>query len=217
MNITPIETRYQGIFFRSRTEARWAVFFDHLGIEWEYEKEGYELSIDGGRVWYLPDFWLPEFMSFVEIKGDRPTNAELKKARAIRDDVGRAIFVFHGIPTEFYNRKSITVRMTGGTATTVIPENPGVGFLWDCGDSSGGSCDAELCKFVWDYKRQLACIAVHDFWNLDRSLFVSSAWERNDRIGCYLRDERSVYRTFDPWSLKIREAVEAARSERFAR
>lgn len=35
-----IQTRYKGYHFRSRLEARWAVFFDTLGILWEYEKEG---------------------------------------------------------------------------------------------------------------------------------------------------------------------------------
>jgi len=51
----PIETRYKGYRFRSRLEARWAVFLDAISIEWEYEKEGYNISGD----WYLPDFWLP--------------------------------------------------------------------------------------------------------------------------------------------------------------
>ena len=32
-------TKYAGILFRSRLEARWAVFFDALGISWEYEPE----------------------------------------------------------------------------------------------------------------------------------------------------------------------------------
>lgn len=48
-----IETIYKGYRFRSRLEARWAVFFDALGYEWEYEPEGYEMS--GGER-YLPDF-----------------------------------------------------------------------------------------------------------------------------------------------------------------
>lgn len=63
--IKPIETKYNGYRFRSRLEARWAVFFDALGIAWEYEVEGFNLGSDG---WYLPDFWLPEFNAFVEIK-----------------------------------------------------------------------------------------------------------------------------------------------------
>lgn len=51
--IKPIETEYKGYLFRSRLEARWAVFFDAIGAKWEYEPEGYELE-DGTR--YLPDF-----------------------------------------------------------------------------------------------------------------------------------------------------------------
>ena len=39
-----IETEYKGYRFRSRLEARWAVFFDACGVKWEYEPEGYVLS-----------------------------------------------------------------------------------------------------------------------------------------------------------------------------
>lgn len=55
--IKPIETYYNGYYFRSRLEARWAVFFDAAEIKYQYEPEGFELS-DGTR--YLPDFYLPE-------------------------------------------------------------------------------------------------------------------------------------------------------------
>lgn len=63
--IKAIETKYKGYRFRSRLEARWAVFFDALGVQWEYEKEGYDLGEAG---YYLPDFWLPETNSYLEIK-----------------------------------------------------------------------------------------------------------------------------------------------------
>lgn len=63
--IKPIETYYNGYRFRSRLEARWAVFFDSLGIKYEYEPEG--LSINGKN--YLPDFYLPESKQFFEVKG----------------------------------------------------------------------------------------------------------------------------------------------------
>ncbi|MCW2902303.1 MAG: hypothetical protein JWO67_4568 [Streptosporangiaceae bacterium] len=59
-----IPTKYRGCRFRSRLEARWAVFFDELGIGWLYEPEGY---IIGGRR-YLPDFLL-ECGTWVEVKG----------------------------------------------------------------------------------------------------------------------------------------------------
>lgn len=41
--IRAIETKYKGYRFRSRLEARWAVFFDALGVQWEYEPEGFDL------------------------------------------------------------------------------------------------------------------------------------------------------------------------------
>jgi len=53
--IKPIPTKYNGVQFRSRLEARWAVFFDQLGVDWYYEYEGFQLTGE----WYVPDFWLP--------------------------------------------------------------------------------------------------------------------------------------------------------------
>jgi len=71
------ETKYKNIVFRSRLEARWAVFFDALNIRWKYEPEGYVLN-DGTS--YLPDFYLENVGGhigknngegiFVEIKGN---------------------------------------------------------------------------------------------------------------------------------------------------
>ena len=77
-SIQPIETKYKGYRFRSRLEARWAVFFDALGVEWEYEPEGFQLP--SGKK-YLPDFRLKcwgtrgshflktPFDLYVEVKG----------------------------------------------------------------------------------------------------------------------------------------------------
>lgn len=63
--VKPIETFYNGYRFRSRLEARWAVFFDECNVKWEYEPEGFELK-DGTR--YLPDFYLTDLDAYVEIK-----------------------------------------------------------------------------------------------------------------------------------------------------
>lgn len=49
---TAIETTYAGCRFRSRLEARWAVFFNTLGIRWEYEPQGFASAAGA----YLPDF-----------------------------------------------------------------------------------------------------------------------------------------------------------------
>lgn len=41
-----VETVYKGYLFRSRLEARWTIFFDSLGIKWEYEPEGIVQAIE---------------------------------------------------------------------------------------------------------------------------------------------------------------------------
>lgn len=100
---TPIETYYHGLRLRSRTEARWAVFFDTLGIEYQYEKEGYDLG-DGVR--YLPDFWLPDVSLrgspdlgvWVEIKGKPPTESEFDKAQRLATITGHGLVLFVGTP-----------------------------------------------------------------------------------------------------------------------
>ena len=61
----PKETRYNGEIFRTDLEARWAVFFDSLGIEYEYRPEGIPLS--GGAV-YHPDFFLPCFNCYFAVR-----------------------------------------------------------------------------------------------------------------------------------------------------
>lgn len=63
--IRSIQTEYNGYLFRSRLEARWAVFFDACGADWEYEPEGIVLS-DGTK--YLPDFYLIDFHCYFEVK-----------------------------------------------------------------------------------------------------------------------------------------------------
>lgn len=89
MNPQPIETEYDGHRFRSRLEARWAVFFNHLGIQWSYEQEGYELP--SGR--YLPDFRLYGVVPpgpcdlFVEVKGV-----------LTRHDYSRVLHAAHELP-----------------------------------------------------------------------------------------------------------------------
>lgn len=59
-------TVFGGVTFRSRLEARWAVFFARLGLEWQYEPRAYTTESWSGR--YTPDFRLPELGMLIEIK-----------------------------------------------------------------------------------------------------------------------------------------------------
>ncbi len=85
MTIKPIETTYRGYRFRSRLEARWAVFFDAVALKWEYEPEGFVLP---DKTWYLPDFRVvsPQGMvSWYEIKP--PGTLACPKMKALGDSL----------------------------------------------------------------------------------------------------------------------------------
>ena len=90
--IKAIETRYKGYRFRSRLEARWAVFFDALGVKWEYEKEGYQLPSG----WYLPDFWLSQVKMWAEVKGNKFSCREMRLAEELVDATGFRVLILDG-------------------------------------------------------------------------------------------------------------------------
>ncbi|HLS11239.1 MAG TPA: hypothetical protein VK050_03665 [Flavobacteriaceae bacterium] len=94
-----IETIYKGRRFRSRLEARWAIFFDAIDIGWEYETEGFEL----GKTRYLTDFKLSSFGNnevdlFVEIKPKRPSIEDIKKCYQVSIKTGTDMLLICGTP-----------------------------------------------------------------------------------------------------------------------
>jgi hypothetical protein len=101
-----IETMYRQYRFRSRLEARWAVFFDALGVKWQYEPEGYVLD-DGTP--YLPDFLTEDFIgtdqipmpTWFEIKStaDNGNEADRRMAALVRESKVNGFLCF-GDPLE---------------------------------------------------------------------------------------------------------------------
>lgn len=95
----PIETVYGGHRFRSRLEARWAVFLDALGVGWQYEWQGYDLPSGP----YLPDFWLPRIGGsharglFLEVKGS-PVKADMDRAAELCEVTGASVVVVSELP-----------------------------------------------------------------------------------------------------------------------
>ncbi len=94
--INPIETRYDGYLFRSRLEARWAVFLDSLGEEWGYEVEGFKLKEKN----YLPDFWLPRLECWLEIKGIEPNELEINLCESLAWETNYPVILAWGLPTQ---------------------------------------------------------------------------------------------------------------------
>ena len=104
-----VETRYAGRRFRSRTEARYAVLFDALTLDWDYEPEGFQLD-DGSR--YLPDFFVrypegsgtakawPGAGYWVEIKAGTPTPADISKLSQVAKGTGHLAYLFAGQPNK---------------------------------------------------------------------------------------------------------------------
>lgn len=93
-----IETVYKGYRFRSRLEAKWAYFFDQIGVKYQYEVEGYELP--GTR--YLPDFLLTlrgyamDQNIFVEIKPYYPLKEDQYKAQWLAHYTRTPVYIFFG-------------------------------------------------------------------------------------------------------------------------
>lgn len=101
MTIKPIETSYGGWRFRSCLEARWAIFFEHLKIDFEYEAQGYVVN---GKP-YLPDFKLTlptGRVMFAEIKGsevDDHKGVPVELCRGLADLTRRPTPLLNGLPT----------------------------------------------------------------------------------------------------------------------
>jgi hypothetical protein len=104
--VKAIETRWKGWRFRSRTEARWAVFLEAAGIGFEYESEGFHLPSGP----YLPDFRLTSFPSggfpkgaisqeaWLEIKPAFPSESEARKCEELAIATGSPVLVAMGAP-----------------------------------------------------------------------------------------------------------------------
>ncbi|MEP2891267.1 hypothetical protein [Tateyamaria sp.] len=60
-----IPTEFDGVTYRSKTEARWAVFFNRLGVNFTYEERAFKLP--DGRI-YTPDFFVEDFNAIIEVK-----------------------------------------------------------------------------------------------------------------------------------------------------
>lgn len=102
IELQAIDTHYKGYLFRSRLEARWAVFFDEMGLEWGYEDEGYKLP--SGK-YYLPDFHLTELDIYIEVKPKVLTKDELSLCLELSNFIvtpkhGIDIILCEGLPSE---------------------------------------------------------------------------------------------------------------------
>jgi len=131
-----IQTHYDNHYFRSRIEARWAVFFNTLGIDYEYEKEGFQLD----NLCYLPDFYIPHLKCWIEIKGYAPTEEETEKAHRLCIYTKQPVYIFYpDIPDVFgYSRTN------SAEAFRLMGEDVD-GPYWD---NNHAWCECPQCGFL---------------------------------------------------------------------
>lgn len=186
--IKPIETVYNGYRFRSRLEARWAVFFDVLGIEYEYEPEAYDLGEAG---WYLPDFWLPQVSMFAEVKHGPFSEAEEQKCRQLCMLTNHGVLMLDGPPRQ----RAYWGFVPGWCATGDCPGKP-----LECADCEYRKFEPELWDFLLHEGNQ--------YWLTEGRFYVST--------GCATSPEDCRTCT-DRWCENElgRKAVFAARAARF--
>lgn len=69
---------YKGIKMMGTWEVKFAELLDKKNIEWEYTKDIFEYNYLEEKHQYNPDFYLPKFDLYIEIKG-HPTKRDLAK------------------------------------------------------------------------------------------------------------------------------------------
>lgn len=102
-------TKYCGIRFRSRTEAKYCELFNRFDEPWTYESQRFELASGS----YLPDFYLQRLDLWIEIKGTTPTSQEMTLCFELSQKLAKPVAIAYGWPP------------------TTIPYKPGM--LW-CAD-----------------------------------------------------------------------------------
>lgn len=220
-----LETMWKGYRFRSRTEARWAVFFDRLGINFDYEPEG--VLLPSGP--YLPDFRLKSFpiASFpdgrafeepvwLEVKGGEPTDNERMRCAELAHVSDCPVLLVEGAP-DFCPQVLLFDRGAGDpVVNTVISTMTGWLTFVDVDAGNGASAisvgrpqrptGGEALGLA-DEHGQAVEQQFNEMWEVysapfARTLGVPGAKFFGDEIGFQLSD-------------RIKSAYDAARSARF--
>lgn len=139
-----LETKYKDVLFRSRLEARWAIFFDLLEIKYNYEPECFILS---NELKYTPDFYLPEYDIYIEVKPNK--NWYNNKHHKLRYNLfEKKLIVFDSsfpcLETVYYCNK-----YADGISFTIDKNNPIFASFSNIGEKENlfiGAYDYEISK-----------------------------------------------------------------------
>lgn len=191
MDAKPIETIYNGYRFRSRLEARWAVFFDAVGLTYEYEKQGFDLG-DGIR--YLPDFWLPSLRMWVEIKAELESEDHEKPER-----VSYFSHPVLELMRKFRSSQSWPVACIFGQ-----PGNHRIWFFaWDMSHSSAGEYEDDDAS--WCISHGQVALNVHII-SSDRDIYADNLYGPKLESFTYARDYGYIVEPIENALIHARQA-----------
>lgn len=93
---------HNGVWMRClNSEGVFARQLDEAGIKWVYEPKRFKTSLGT----YLPDFFLPEFNIYVDVKGTRPRPSSFAKMEAFRREHGKCLIVVYQRELESFRYK----------------------------------------------------------------------------------------------------------------
>ena len=116
--LKPLPTKYQGVLFRSRLEARWAVFFYELNLHWEYEPQGF--TLDDRKDKHPDSCYCPDFLvrtpqkedMWIEIKPHNVTqNDKFDKFKKLIDC--QRVYLLSGQPLDVLQSRLMCPRCCG--------------------------------------------------------------------------------------------------------
>ena len=229
----PIETHYKGYRFRSRLEARWAVFFDNMGIDYIYEPEGFEMMSPAGysfdeqrfipskKIRYLPDFYFPESQRYGEVKpvdsfDEMSIDDRLKIITASCGPCSNGILLFGNIPDP---GRAVTDYCVSVMFPGEYEDDKGVytvPFLADVGAHLAFEVRDAIKAKAWTIKDSKAVSyksLTSDIRSVTCFTSIDGPWES---IGFSVFDDgRQIEHAWDMPGMRAHMSLRAARSARF--
>lgn len=195
-DIKAIETYYNGYRFRSRLEARWAVFFDALGVRYEYEPEGFQRN----GIYYLPDFLIHDVEGIHACNWKQDIYVEVKGV----PDEESANKIFYHCRDCYWKEEPETIK---GLPIWVVGNIPNPSdYINDMSNQRRERCD--ITKNI----NHGCCLCINDFGTLDGDICFEFSLDYTDHLIFHGADSSYEY---GKWSDKVSNAFLKARQARF--
>jgi len=185
---------------------------DYFQIRHEYEPRKYHL--DG--IVYIPDFWLPDYEMWIEMKGQPPTPHEQEKARRLFKREDNPVLIISGVPYAVERDMTLEPDDDGyveeGYDPTGEPTYSCMLFATMTGANSRGvahtyPCELTNIALVYCAECERLCIGEHIFdHDLNRDFYIPI-------LGCQRPSKHAA--EIELLDFRMKQAYDAARTAQF--